>query len=713
MTTLHRTLTATAALLALTACSDKKDAADSKTPEPVIASHLKANQLDGTPSTFLSGNAESPIHWQTWKPSLLEDADKAHRLIVAFVGSSRFPGSAETLAAIESSPALVADFNRYFIPVLIDGEISRDTMLLSAALASEVNESVGFPFMVVLSPDGAPVTWKVLNYRSNEDTLAQVSNALEVIKRLWKDAPDYVRTDSLAKLNRRREHPAKPEPLYESAAERRTKLIEAVQQISSLWDQSSGSLDTLGGLFPAEAMSLLARASRSETISPRLRKRCDAAASAMADQLLASAMIDPLDGGVYSGRIGPSWDFPIPARNCITQAEAVIAMVDLHQFANVPGAVEVATRAAEFAENMFATEDGLFAIRRVLAPSDPTEALWRVDDLELNLDADQFTVWKSMSDFKSLGNLPPEADPARRTFRQNSLRMMKTPEQVAAEVGMPVEDVKKHLEAGRKSLLKARATLHPLPPKDATPSATASFSMIRAYAALFTATGDENWKTKALKLGENCRDAFGQARFLNERPGANPDPMSDSRAFTYALAARASLDLAAITLDDQWTRWATDLMTLLGENFVSQEGDRLSESREGFAIIPFPFEDRSMIFGWSTAGIVRQNLQSFVKTGQPVPPGLRRWQQSLPPIDTVPVIFMDTIAALLAEFDAGTLYLGGEAPPEAIQAATALPLRAFERKIEATQSEAIKFVAPGGEETILPSADAVKDLAGH
>ncbi|GAA5483585.1 DUF255 domain-containing protein [Haloferula sargassicola] len=713
MTRSYRILATLALACGLTACGGKKQAAAKSSAPPVVPQQLKENQLAGTPSTFLSNHAGSPVHWQTWRPSLLDDAKKSQRLIVALVGSARFPGSAETMKVINSSPALVERLNKNFIPVLVDGEISRDTMLMSAALASELGEPVAFPFLVVLSPDGAPVTWKVMSYLSDAAVIDRFEQALGVIERLWRESPDYVTNDSLAKLNHRRENPPEPEPEVKDPDQRLATLAESMRELCSLWDDTSDTFDNLGGLFPSEALSLLARASHAQALPEPLRAKCRKVADGLATSVLRSAMIDPLDGGVYPARIGISWNFPVPTRDSITQAEAIAGFIDLHHFLGYPGAVGLAERAAHFSEDNFLNDDGLFSVTRAMTAMQPTHALWTIGDLSLGLSSEEFAVWKVASEIKTLGNLPPEADPSRRTFRMNALHMALSPEEVAAKVGRPVDEVKQLLDSGRQKILRARETLHPEPEKDDTPSATASFMMISAYCHLYTATGDGEWKQKAVKLGQKCREAFGQARFLNERPGANPDPMSDSRAFTYAIAARASLDLGAVTLDDQWNRWASDLMTLLGENFANPEGDRLSESREGFAIIPYPFEDRAMIFGPSTHGIVRQNLQSLSKLDEPVPPGLIRWLTSLPDLGRSPIIYMDSVSALVSEFDAASLWVGAQVSPDAREAATRLPLRTFERKSGGSDPQAIKFIAPGGQESILPSAADVKALVGQ
>jgi hypothetical protein len=233
--------------------------------------------------------------------------------------------------------------------------------------------------------------------------------------------------------------------------------------------------------------------------------------------------------------------------------------------------------------------------------------------------------------------------------------------------------------------------------------------MISAYAALFTATGDAAYRDKALGLGEKCRTAFGASRFLNERPGDNPEQMSDGRAFTYTLAAQAALDLGGITLEDEWYQWAQDMSTLLGENFLI-DGERLVETREPARIVNLNFEDRLMVFGESTAGMVRINLGRLKALGFQTPPSLRPWTESLPDLKSYPIIHTDVVRALALEGSRAVVVAGTEAPGEIVGLISELPLECFERRSSQNLGEGVEVRDANGTRRSFSSTEEFREF---
>lgn len=695
----------------LLAPSCRKDTGTTKPRTPaVIAPELKRNQLAGTPSALLRGWSGSKVHWQQWNPDVLQRAADARRLVFAVVGSVRYQGTFETLDAIESRPDIVDRLNREFVPVLVDLDISRETSLVASALSAEARQSVSFPFLLLLSPQGDPVSWQPLAYSDDEMIQGFFDNSVDVIARLWEESPDYVMEDSATKNGFRRERMPEPDPLVEDAAERLEKYRSSIRRLTSFYEVDLSSLSGAGGLFPIGALDCLAEAAVHPQLDEEIRRRAEQSLGGMIRVLDQSAMIDPLDGGIYSARRGPSWDLPIFVRDCVTQARAARALCRVHQSGGPTGSLRAALDAVAFAEANYRTPDGLFAMANRPGNTPGEEWLWTIEQVRTALNDDEFRVWKSMSQLDHLGNLPMEADPRREFFRLNSLALRKSLDEAAAETSLTVSQVKALFESGRKKLLKVRTERFPLAGTDPTPSATASFRMISAYAALFTATGDSAWRDKAVALGKACRAGFGASRFLNERPGAAPEKMSDGRAYAYAVAAQASLDLAAVTLEDEWNLWAQDLTTLLGENFVTEDG-RLVETRRESRVIDIDYSDRLMVFEESTAGLTRTNLSRLAALGFQTPPALHPWTISLPAIDEYPIVHTDSIGAVAHSTSRSRLAVGAGASPELATAVAGLPLGRFERRLARQPGAEVDLMTAAGESRKLATPADVEALA--
>lgn len=338
--------------------------------------------------------------------------------------------------------------------------------------------------------------------------------------------------------------------------------------------------------------------------------------------------------------------------------------------------------------------------------------MWTTDDLKAALDDEEFEVWKAMAELRNLGNLPLESDPLRRFFRLNSLSLRKSVADVAEETRTTPDLVRARLESGRKKLLKVRDDRFDQANSDPTPSAAASFRMISAYAALYAATDDPGWRDKAVALGKTCREAFGAARFLNERPGAEPDPMSDGRAHTYAVAGQAALDLGAITLEDEWYLWAQDLATLLAENFISETG-HLVETRPLSRVVDITYSDRMMVFEESTTGLTRMNLSRLAALGFQTPPALHPWTVSLPRVADFPIIHTDSINALAHSLGHTRLAVGLDVPPPLLDAVATLPLARFERRMARQGNDRVEVMNPEGGNLTLTSPAEVNALAPH
>lgn len=687
---------------------DRPTAEAVKKQEPIIHADLKENQLAGAPSTFLASADLSPVHWQRWNPDILSKSKESQRLIFAVIGSSRYPGCYETMRVIDDRATIVQRLNEDFVPVLVDLDICREAGLLAAILSPESGQAVSFPFFLVLSPEGAPISWHSMLYRNDEDVLDFFENSLNVITRLWEDQ-EYVLSDSASKIKMRRENLPDPDPKVADPEERQRSFQTGMRRITSFYDEDIQTLAGAGGLFPFGLLDALTLATTSKGLPDELRNRAETALNGILGELLTSAMIDPLDGGIYPSRRGNSWDYPTFQRNCATQARAARVLSRIHEIQGNPRALEVARNAVAFAESNYQNAEGLFCLTGKPGRSPDLEWLWKLEQLEATLNQDELTLWKELANIKSLGNLPSEAAPTGRLFRLNSLRKERSLDEAAKRAGIGVNEAVTLFESGRKKLLKARDNRMAPPRHDTTPSAAASFRMISAYAALYTASDDPAYRDKALTLGKKCRAAFGTSRFLNERPGDNPEEMSDGRALTYTLAAQAALDLGAITLEDEWYQWAGDMSTLLGENFLI-DGNRLVETRETARVVDLNFEDRMMTFGESTAGMVRINLGRLRALGFQTTPALRPWVESLPNLQQYPIVHTDTLRALAMEGNQTVIIVGTQVPEEIQNHVASLPLECFERRHAANLGAGVELQSADGSRQSVDSLEQLRNL---
>lgn len=677
-----------------------------KGPAPVIAPALTTNQMNDAPAGLLSSRAGSPVHWQHWEPGILPMSADARRLIFAFVGSAQYPGCVEMLDAIDRDPSLVARLNDEFVPVLVDIDLSRECGLAAGILSNELRQPVSFPFILVLSPDGNEVTWRPLHYRENGNMSEIFEGATDVISRMWAEDPDYVIRNSTTDHANRENRLAGPDPVPATAAERDEFLAQAARQLSSLYDADISSLSGTGGLLPLGILQCLASAATDPAMPPSVAARCKEAVRDFSRTLLGSAMVDPLDGGIFASRRGKLWNLTTPHRNCMTQARAARALASLHSATKNPLPLEVALGAVRFAESEYAAQDGLFATLRQPVAADANALLWSREQIESVLNPQEAAMWIERCGVTELGNL---SDAGGEFFRLNSLGFRTTLGQAADAAKVAPADAAAVFESGRAKLLEARQQRIPRAPAATRASAAPSFRMISAYAALFSATGDPVWRDKALAVAKRAREVFSAGDLLVEQSPAVPAAICDARAFTYALAIQAALDLAEITLDETWRIWAGDLATTLAENFVNEDG-RLLEARPESTPLTLPIEDRVMLFDDTTAGLMRMNLARLDALGQSPPPLIAAWMKSLPPIRNYPVVLTDSILA--TSFDRSRMILEVPSTASTVWRDTAakLPLDRIARRI-GPASEATLYRPDGSTIVVEDPAELAKVLS--
>ncbi|OYV00045.1 MAG: hypothetical protein CFE26_24595, partial [Verrucomicrobiales bacterium VVV1] len=301
-----------------------------------------------------------------------------------------------------------------------------------------------------------------------------------------------------------------------------------------------------------------------------------------------------------------------------------------------------------------------------------------MEDLEKILSAEELNLITVMSDLRGLGNIPVESDPSREQFRRNSLAFKIPAETAAARIGLNLAAAKEVVESARKKLLKARQVRLGDLPNDPRPHAAATFRMISAYSAAYTATGDTEWRQKAIRTLDRAREAFSRGPLLQNFPGP-ADELTSGRAFLYGLAIQSALDVSDITLDSHRASWAEDLATTASEKFLS--GDMLRETAPGQSIFSSPLSDRAMLFDDSTVGLFSSAEARLAARG-------RRLSEAFAttivptPTDAIarPIVHSDQLIAGLIREQAPRVLISPDAPEALKEAACRLPLRLLTRR---------------------------------
>jgi uncharacterized protein len=680
---------------------------------------LKSNGISALPGAVYRSQADSQIRWQPWTQETLSRAKDARRLIFCVIAMPQQPGFQKVLASLEKDAGTVAEINASYVPVLIDGDAAREIGILTADLCAEIKRPLQLPLFLWITYEGNPVAWIPVAQEGSGVT-ELFSQSHNMVTQTWEDelkkvsregGENYVlRNSALDNANRRtRLQQRKVSNVMSDDPAR--DVVRCIRQLSSLYDPFSRSFDEAGGLFPSGALELLASAAVRPGLPEDVRARSLETTRELLKDLLPSAMFDPLDGGVFSSRRGGSWALPSFTRDCPGQARVVVSLLESYRATGEVRALEIALGLIGYVEKNYATPDGLFSVG-FTPETDVEKWMWSLEDMETALGPEDAAWWIKATGMKGLGNLPSEADPRREFFRGNSLGLIRSVPEIAADLGLSVADFTPRFEAARAKLLAIRNQRIGNIPRDENAHAGASFRMVSAYAAAYSASGDEKYRTKAVALLHRCREVFSQGPKLRLFAGDAPAPIAAGRAFLYALALQSVLDVSAITSDDQWLVWSEDLATTAAEMFTGN--GFLKECPDEAKLIDLPVTDLVMLFDDSTAGLVSLAESRLQQIGRPLVASFSELATSMPTyaMDR-PILHTDLLLATLTRHYRITAVVGAGVSSELKSAVERLPLRSVQRRAARPDDKvpdgSVQIIFSDAEPRLVSTAAALKE----
>ncbi|NIP97200.1 MAG: DUF255 domain-containing protein, partial [Akkermansiaceae bacterium] len=243
--------------------------------DPREVPEARRNRLENEPTAFLRSRAHHPIHWQPWSAELFEHALVEQKPVFALVTTGAYRGTRTLLDRLKEDPTMTRTLNTHYLCSLVDLQAHPEFALYCKLLAREINRPVQFPFMIWLSHEGNPIAWLPLSTGDVASFAEVFANSHGMIKRIWKDDPRYVVTNSRSDNDHRVVR-------IEKGLSRKTtsKLShlearhKAGRALSALYDPTSQSIDGAGGLVPFSllqfASGLAAEPATPDTLRDRL-----------------------------------------------------------------------------------------------------------------------------------------------------------------------------------------------------------------------------------------------------------------------------------------------------------------------------------------------------------------------------------------------------------------------------------------------------------
>ncbi|OYV03637.1 MAG: hypothetical protein CFE26_21125, partial [Verrucomicrobiales bacterium VVV1] len=183
----------------------------------------------------------------------------------------------------------------------------------------------------------------------------------EMVSQTWREDSDYIIRNSTADNLARVERLTPSAKLPPASTQPAVDTLSSIRQLVSLYDSGSRSFGSSGSLFPSGTLDLLSLAVITPGLPKDLTNRCLETTTNLTQDLCTSAMIDPLDGGIFNSRIGSSWSLPNFARDSQSQARAMVSLLNSYRATGNRDTLDRALAALAFVEKHHTTANGLFS----------------------------------------------------------------------------------------------------------------------------------------------------------------------------------------------------------------------------------------------------------------------------------------------------------------------------------------------------------------
>jgi uncharacterized protein YyaL (SSP411 family) len=195
---------------------------------------LNRNALGDETSPYLLQHKDNPVHWQAWRPEVLQAAKEANKPILLSVGYAACHWCHVMAHESFEDPATAAVMNDLFVPIKVDREERPDVDSLYMHALAALGEQGGWPLTMFLTPEAEPF-WGG-TYFPPEPRFGRPSfrNVLAGVAQAYRDKPADVakNVEALRRARRRQAQPQRGESvaieILDRVAERILREVDTV-----------------------------------------------------------------------------------------------------------------------------------------------------------------------------------------------------------------------------------------------------------------------------------------------------------------------------------------------------------------------------------------------------------------------------------------------------------------------------------------------------
>jgi hypothetical protein len=513
-----------------------------------------ANKLADETSPYLLQHKDNPVDWYPWGEEALKKARDEDKPVLLSVGYSACHWCHVMERESFEDEETARMMNEHFVNIKVDREERPDIDSIYMSAVQALTRHGGWPMTVFLTPDGTPFYGGTYfppvpsrGMPSFQQLLLSLADAYEnrrdEVLRSAESVRDYLRASTGTAI-----------PKAEATG---TEILD--RAAASLLSQLDRRFGGFGGApkFP-QAMNL-------EVLLRHHHRTGDRAALDGVEISLRGmangGIYDQLGGGFARYSVDEYWLVPHFEKMLYDNALLSRLYLETHLVTGDPFYRRIAEETLDYVlRDMTSEEGGFFSAED--ADSEGVEGkfyVWTPDEIEAALDPEDAQLAARYWDVTERGNFEGK----------NILHIPRPPEAVAAEFGLPPEELWEHMVGIRDRLFAVRER-RVRPGRDEKVLAAWNGLMLRSFALAARVTGREDYREVAVKNATFLLDKLKEDGRLH-RSYKDGRARFNGYLEDYAMVADGLVALYEATFETRWLIEADSLCDAVSELFWDEE----------------------------------------------------------------------------------------------------------------------------------------------
>ncbi|USW49229.1 Putative spermatogenesis-associated protein [Septoria linicola] len=558
------------------------------------------NRCGESKSPYVRSHLDNPTAWQLWTPETLKLAKKTNRLLFVSIGYSACHWCHVMAHESFDDPRIAQLLNENFIPIKIDREERPDIDRQYMDFLQATNGGGGWPLNVFVTPDLEPIFggtyWPGPNSERARQAGSGFQDILTKVSTAWREQEQRCR-DSAKEITRQLREFAQEGSIGGKDGDRTDDhdeleldlLDDAFQHYKMRYDDKHGGF---GGApkfpTPVHIRPLLRVASYPATVREIVGEDECIEARSMAvttlEKMAKGGIKDQIGHGFARYSVTRDWSLPHFEKMLYDNAQLLPVYLDAYLLTKSPLFLDTVHDIATYLTSapMQSELGGIHSAEDADSLPNAIDThkcegayyVWTLEEFTKVLSEEELKVCAKYWNVKAEGNVDRRHDAQGELIKQNTLCVSYELADLASELGLAEDAVKKVLESGKQKLLAYRNENRPRPALDdkivTSWNGLAIGGLARASGALRETSPDaaSKYLSAAIKavtcIEKNLFDAEKGTlrRVYREGPGETQGFADD-----YAFFISGLLDLYETTFDSNFLKFADTLQKTQNELF--------------------------------------------------------------------------------------------------------------------------------------------------